>query len=258
MLNPLQMDLDILYEMAGMSGSDQFETLREAIRLSPDNLPLRLHLAELFLSFGRADDAEAEYRQALGRWPDDDRVKIGLARAFYQQNKDGEAFVLLEEMIRRDQLPAEGYLLHARLLLRSGDIPDAVAQYKAAIEEEPDLADSDLADRLGVTDPEDPFAESSEVVDGKLRAGWQPPPESAAEIERPKTNFEEVGGMEGLKDEIRHKIIYPLEHQEMFAAYGKTVGGGVLMYGPPGCGKTHLARATAGEIQGAFLSVGIS
>ncbi|MCA9068078.1 MAG: ATP-binding protein, partial [Planctomycetaceae bacterium] len=49
-----------------------------------------------------------------------------------------------------------------------------------------------------------------------------------------------------------------LEHQEMFAAYGKTVGGGVLMYGPPGCGKTHLARATAGEIQGAFLSVGIS
>jgi SpoVK/Ycf46/Vps4 family AAA+-type ATPase len=241
-----------------MSGFDRFETLREAIRVSPENLPLRLHLAESRFYFGRADEAEAEYRKALSRWPDDDRVKLGLARAFYQQGKDGEAFVLIEEMLRRGQLPAEGYLLHARLLLRSGDIARAVAQYKAAIEENAALADADLAARLGVSDAENPFAESSEVVDGKLRAGWNVPASQEAEVERPKTSFQDVGGMETLKDEIRHKIIYPLEHAEMFAAYGKTVGGGVLMYGPPGCGKTHLARATAGEIRGGFLSVGIS
>jgi len=54
------------------------------------------------------------------------------------------------------------------------------------------------------------------------------------------------------------KIIYPLRHPEMYKAYGKSVGGGILMYGPPGCGKTYLARATAGEIEAGFIAVGIS
>ncbi len=78
------------------------------------------------------------------------------------------------------------------------------------------------------------------------------------DLERPTVTFADVGGMDTLKDEIRMKIIYPMTHPELYQAYGKSVGGGILMYGPPGCGKTYLARATAGEVRANFLAVGIS
>jgi SpoVK/Ycf46/Vps4 family AAA+-type ATPase len=63
--------------------------------------------------------------------------------------------------------------------------------------------------------------------------------------------------MEDIKEEIRMKIIYPLQNRALFKAYGKKLGGGVLLYGPPGCGKTLISKATAGEIQANFISVGI-
>src|SRR6516225_11154040 len=63
--------------------------------------------------------------------------------------------------------------------------------------------------------------------------------------------------MDDIKEEIRMKIIYPLENRALFSAYGKKPGGGVLLYGPPGCGKTLISKATAGEIQANFISVGI-
>jgi SpoVK/Ycf46/Vps4 family AAA+-type ATPase len=78
-----------------------------------------------------------------------------------------------------------------------------------------------------------------------------------ANVEKPGVRFADVGGMDKVKEEIGLKIIHPLRHPEMYRAYGRPIGGGILMYGPPGCGKTHLARATAGEVDATFISVGI-
>mgnify|MGYP001135418043 FL=1 len=75
------------------------------------------------------------------------------------------------------------------------------------------------------------------------------------ETEKPNITFDDVGGLEEVKKRIRLSFILPLKQPEVFAAYGKSAGGSLLLYGPPGCGKTFLARAVAGEIEGNFLHV---
>jgi len=74
-------------------------------------------------------------------------------------------------------------------------------------------------------------------------------------LTKPNVNFSDVGGLDAVKREIDLKIIKPLEHAELYASYGKKIGGGILLYGPPGCGKTYLAKATAGEINAGFINV---
>lgn len=80
------------------------------------------------------------------------------------------------------------------------------------------------------------------------------------EIPQPKKNvitFANVAGMDEVKEAIRTDIIYPFQHPEIYAKYNKQAGGGILMFGPPGCGKTYIARASAGEINAEFVSTSI-
>lgn len=67
-----------------------------------------------------------------------------------------------------------------------------------------------------------------------------------------------VGGMEPVKQRLEAAFLAPLRNPELRALYGKSLRGGLLLYGPPGCGKTYIARALAGEMVARFVAVGIS
>ena len=73
--------------------------------------------------------------------------------------------------------------------------------------------------------------------------------------EKPTLRFDDVAGLDDVKEDIRLKMLYPLEHPELAERFGIRPGGGVLLYGPPGTGKTMLAKATAGEIDATFFRI---
>ena len=73
--------------------------------------------------------------------------------------------------------------------------------------------------------------------------------------DKPDLKFDDVAGLEVVKQDIKLKMIYPFEHPELAQKFGIRPGGGVLLYGPPGTGKTMLAKATAGEIDATFFLI---
>ncbi len=77
-------------------------------------------------------------------------------------------------------------------------------------------------------------------------------------IAKPTLTFKDVGGLDDVKEEIRKAIVYPMQHPELFKMYGKKTGEAILLYGPPGCGKTFIVKAAAGECNVAFITMKIS
>jgi len=73
--------------------------------------------------------------------------------------------------------------------------------------------------------------------------------------EKPNIKFDDVAGLDGVKEDIRLKMVYPFEHPELAERFGIRGGGGVLLFGPSGTGKTMLAKATAGELDATFFTI---
>jgi transitional endoplasmic reticulum ATPase len=77
-------------------------------------------------------------------------------------------------------------------------------------------------------------------------------------VEHPTINFSDVANLEYVKEEIREEIIYPLIRPDLAKEFGRRAGGGILLYGPPGCGKTLIVRAAIGECFASFFNVNLS
>jgi transitional endoplasmic reticulum ATPase len=73
--------------------------------------------------------------------------------------------------------------------------------------------------------------------------------------EKPKIRFDDIAGLDDVKEQIRIKMIFPFSHPEKAKKYKVKTGGGILLYGPPGTGKTMIAKAVAGELDATFFAI---
>lgn len=252
------------------------DALRLALQHSPDNAPLLMLFADGCLEEGLLEEAGQTFQRVLQNDPAHADARLGLARVALLQGKTSQAAVRAEQIVADTPSCAAAYLLLARIHITEGELPKAKTMYEKGIALNRSLADPGIEKDLHGVKP------SSDDESGRKRAAMtssgsyiesvnenkdddddgHPRGGAAfdlglADFEKPKLNFSGVGGMEALKEEIRMKIIYPLQHAELFKAYDKKVGGGVLLYGPPGVGKTLISKATAGEIKANFIALGL-
>jgi SpoVK/Ycf46/Vps4 family AAA+-type ATPase len=167
----------------------------------------------------------------------------------------------------------------AGLLLLGGDATDASQQAGVVLAAIPDQQEAmmiarDAARALGDTDrakaferllgmPAGPPANVSEAAPQIRERAAEREEFSESGVtddgpERPQITLDDVGGMVEVKRRLDSAFLAPLRNPELRDYYGKSLRGGLLLYGPPGCGKTFIARALAGELGASFFSIGLS
>lgn len=213
--------------------------LESVLATSPGNAAVRLHLASLLA----AEDPAAALRHAgavLESKPDNTEGLQLAARSARALGQTGRA---------------EGY---ERLLAALGGTAPTQAAGPSPAPSQP------APQRPGVNPPPAPDPATREP----LSVGDSLEGEAAidafleeilgdADVERPTVTLADIGGLDEVKRRLETSFLGPMRNPELRRMFGKSLRGGLLLYGPPGCGKTFLARAVAGELGARFFGIGL-
>jgi SpoVK/Ycf46/Vps4 family AAA+-type ATPase len=191
-----------------MSPDPLLTSLRAAVEASPDDIPLRLHLAELLIAAGERNEAVRHAAAVLERDPEN-QVALDLLRG------DGRANEAAIDQPRESN---------------ESEADDTLRELEAQL--------SDVVPPMFVSSG----ADTSDVYD----------------VEAAGVRLGDVGGMEAVKARLEAAVLTPMRNPKLGEMFGKSLRGGLLLYGPPGCGKTFIARALAGEMGAGFLSVSLA
>jgi SpoVK/Ycf46/Vps4 family AAA+-type ATPase len=207
------------------------DSLRRAVEAMPDDIPLRLHLATLLLRGGQRDEAVRQVGAVLQRDPGNttalDLLRDGPATADASGAPDSSA---------------------ERSVVRPAPAAPAEARGEAAGNRSPQYDWSQAEDELRDVLPA-MFVGDPDAADPSLDAAH------AYDAEHAGLTLADVAGMTEVKQRLEAAFLAPMRNPDLRRLYGKSLRGGLLLYGPPGCGKTFIARAVAGELGARFIAV---
>ena len=140
------------------------------------------------------------------------------------------------------------------LLARTPDDVEVLRLTARAAEEADDPRASSYARMAQALDPAAAEPPAGDVVKLRVVGGTSA---ITPEVEETKVTLRDVAGMEQVKRRLDLAFLGPMRNPELRKMYGKQLRGGLLLYGPPGCGKTFVAKAVAGELGAKFISIGL-
>jgi AAA+ superfamily predicted ATPase len=220
------------------------DALTRAVQAAPDDVALRLHLADQLVMAGRGSEAVVHCATALAQEPEN-----GPARALMVRALGGQ--------------PAATATLSGPPALPPHLLPDLPPDLAPAVpSSEPDFPQGFEPPQEQPPEFDWHSAESqvSDLAEPMFldESAAPPPTEQAFDVERSTITLADVGGMIEVKERLEMSFLAPLRNPQLRQLFNKSLRGGLLLYGPPGCGKTYIARAVAGEMGAGFLSVGLA
>ena len=222
------------------------DSLRKAVEAMPDDVPLRLHLATMLLQAGQRDEAVRQIGAVLQRDPGNARA-LGLL----QDSGPGQAEAAGQPPAdppvispERAGVPAPPPLGASRPDAEPGPHPGEAgkASHYDWSQAEDELRDVLPAMFVGDGDAADSASAGIDEAD-------------AYDAEHAGLTLADVAGMTEVKQRLEAAFLAPMRNPDLRRLYGKSLRGGLLLYGPPGCGKTFIARAVAGELGASFIAV---
>ena len=234
------------------------DSLRNAVAAMPDDVPLRLHLATLLLRAGQRDEAVRHIGAVLQLEPGNtEAIRLLTSSASAgtggpQLSSPDDNAGLGPERTQRAAQPPTGQTPPGQTPTGPFPVQDEkpARDEKAAPQGEPtDAYDwSQAEDELRDVLPAMFVGEAGSVSAGIDEA-------RAYDAEAAGLTLADVAGLDEVKKRLEAAFLAPMRNPELRKLYGKSLRGGLLLYGPPGCGKTFIARAVAGELGARFLTV---
>lgn len=206
--------------------------LRSAVETNPEDMDVRLHLADLLNQAELFQEALEHFSVVLSRDPANLKALQGAGQAARATGDDARATgyeTLLNALGGKSNPPATD---QSAAPTHNSNVVSIGSENKAH--------KPDSKAKLRVVDNDD------NVTVGP----WDDP--------EPRITLDDVGGMEQVKKRLQMSFLTPLKNPDVVKLYGKSLRGGLMLYGPPGCGKTFIARALAGELGARFMNIGMS
>ncbi|MFJ5093349.1 ATP-binding protein [Streptomyces sp. NPDC088557] len=255
--------------------SPLIRSLRAAVAAAPDDVPLRLHFAELLLAEGRNDEAVAEAAVSLQHAPGDAAARALMIRAMGLPATAPAAPTAPTAPVS-PVVPAKPTETEGTTDLTGTTSPVTPTEELRPTNPADHTAPTDPAGPTTPTTPQPPdspadgpafdWAAAEQQVRDVVGPRFLTEPQAeggdapaAWDVDAPgAVRLADVGGMDEVKDRLEAAFLAPMRNPELRRLYGKSLRGGLLLYGPPGCGKTFIARAVAGELGANFLTVSLS